>query len=647
MVIKRLAPEVVNRIAAGEVIIRPVNAVKELIENSLDAGASSITIIIGGGGLQTINILDDGKGILVDDHALLCERFATSKLRSADDLVDGSIDSFGFRGEALASISLVSHVAVTSKSDGDSDETGYESRFKDGVMLPGYPAVVPFNGQSGTRIVIDDLFYNNPVRKRAFKNPSTEYKKILELVSRFSIAFPRTGFKVRKIGETSFDLFEEVSHGSRDDRFKRIDSLTGIAVHDLVSIYSEDSNDTLPEPLRSFEFVCSNPNGSPASQLSKGTTIVVINNRLVDSTSNLHIVKLIEAEICSNFQSNKLGFLFLSMSIDPRNLDVNVCPTKGRVVFANSSAVERFVVDKVMTVLLEKKRSKLIKLNKIQFASSFVIRETKPEEPLLSEPLPEPIQQVSKTQPFKVHTCPKQNLFITPSKLRDQSLSQEPFMLSLTQVDVPIVLDSQDMKGDALGAMCESLSGVPLVIPSNPRDFVFVGDIQKDGFVLCQHFTRLCICNTTFLSKQLIKHHLYKTKFSLVGSPIGPTDNQNIPSWMRSMFDYHIPSLRGSSAPGWQIEILFKGISTARFSDEISQRSVERLAEIVAEWIIETEYESNVRTLWDEVIRNKNLLAGHSLSSNPPEPLTVNNSLNFQFREIISLKELYKEFERC
>jgi DNA mismatch repair protein MLH1 len=231
MVIKRLTPDVINRIAAGEVIVRPTNAVKELMENSLDACASCITIIIGGGGLQTINILDDGKGISVDDHTLLCERFATSKLRTADDLSDGSLHSFGFRGEALASISLVSHIAVTSKTEGDHASAGYESRFKDGCLLPGYPLLVPFSGHMGTRIVIDDLFYNNPVRKRAFKNPSTEYKKILELVSRFAISFTGVEFKVRKLGGTSFDLFEEVSDARKDSRLRRIESLTGISQH--------------------------------------------------------------------------------------------------------------------------------------------------------------------------------------------------------------------------------------------------------------------------------------------------------------------------------------------------------------------------------------------------------------------------------
>ena len=139
MSIRKLPDDVINKIAAGEILVRPVNAVKEMIENSIDARSENITIIISGGGLNSIQIIDDGRGIPTSDHGLLCERFATSKLSEFDDLRSGKVSSFGFRGEALASVSLVGHVSVYTKTCDSSESHGYESRYSGGQLLPGYP----------------------------------------------------------------------------------------------------------------------------------------------------------------------------------------------------------------------------------------------------------------------------------------------------------------------------------------------------------------------------------------------------------------------------------------------------------------------------------------------------------------------------
>jgi DNA mismatch repair protein MutL len=625
MSIQRLPVEVVNRIAAGEVVVRPVNVVKELVENSIDAGAKSITILVGQGGLQSIQVIDDGNGIPRSDHALVCERFATSKLCSADDLVSGAVRSFGFRGEALASMSLVSHVSIVSKSLRDSaDSGGFESIYEDGILLPNYPAPVPFGGESGARIIIDDLFYNNPIRKQAFKNPSVEYKKILELISKLAISFPRIGFRVRKLGETNFDLVET---GSSSTRVSRIESLTGISQNDLIIIQGTEE---IPPPLVTFECICGNPNDV---NVSKSTIVVVINDRLVDSSFNLQLLRQLESEITSMFQIQRVGFLFLSLTIDPKKLDVNVCPTKGRVVYANSPVVDQYVVNTVLKVLGERRKTKAFKINKIEFSSNFLPRDTVKEDSI-NPPSQEVIEVSQKTpvksQPFKIHTCPRQTAFSRP-------VPETPFMLSLTQVDVALN-EPRSQKSENETAL-PSLD--PLFLPCNPRDFVFVGDTGKEGFVLCQYFTRLCLCNTQRLSRDLITYHLLSTDFSLVACD-QQTAFSNCPEWIADLFGSQVPSVRSKPAP-WQVNQLVSLISVE--SNDLT--TAPQLAELVASWVLDTEYGGDVRVIWDEVIRNKNFLKHHKISSEPPEPLNIDCSRNFYFREVISLKELYKEFERC
>ncbi|XP_063468238.1 DNA mismatch repair protein Mlh1 isoform X7 [Symphalangus syndactylus] len=198
-VIRRLDETVVNRIAAGEVIQRPANAIKEMIENCLDAKSTSIQVIVKEGGLKLIQIQDNGTGIRKEDLDIVCERFTTSKLQSFEDLA--SISTYGFRGEALASISHVAHVTITTKTaDG---KCAYRASYSDGKLkAPPKPCA----GNQGTQITVEDLFYNIATRRKALKNPSEEYGKILEVVGRYSIHNAGISFSVKKQGETVADV---------------------------------------------------------------------------------------------------------------------------------------------------------------------------------------------------------------------------------------------------------------------------------------------------------------------------------------------------------------------------------------------------------------------------------------------------------
>ena len=166
----------INKIAAGEVIERPASVVKEMIENSIDAGADKITVEIKNGGISFIKVTDNGKGIAEDDLEIAFERHATSKIRSADDLK--SITSMGFRGEALASIAAVANVEVVSKPK--TQEAGYRVKVSAGDVLEKEETGCPF----GTSITVTDLFFNTPVRYKFLKKDYTETGYIEDVVTR-------------------------------------------------------------------------------------------------------------------------------------------------------------------------------------------------------------------------------------------------------------------------------------------------------------------------------------------------------------------------------------------------------------------------------------------------------------------------------
>ncbi|XP_029962065.1 DNA mismatch repair protein Mlh1 isoform X1 [Salarias fasciatus] len=329
-VIRRLDETVVNRIAAGEVIQRPANAVKEMIENCLDAKSTNIQVTVKDGGLKLLQIQDNGTGIRKEDMEIVCERFTTSKLQTFEDL--SGIATYGFRGEALASISHVAHVTITTKTA--DAKCAYRANYSDG-KLKGPPK--PCAGNQGTQILVEDLFYNVSTRRKALKSPSDEYSRIVEVVSRYAIHNSGKSFSVKKQGETVADV-RTLPNASVVDNIRGV---FGNAVsRELIEVGCEDQK--LAYKMKGY---ISNANYS----VKKCILILFINHRLVESSA---LKKAVETVYAAYLPKNTHPFLYLSLEIAPQNVDVNVHPTKHEVHFLHEDSVIESVQKHIESKLL-------------------------------------------------------------------------------------------------------------------------------------------------------------------------------------------------------------------------------------------------------------------------------------------------------
>ncbi|XP_030386627.1 DNA mismatch repair protein Mlh1 [Scaptodrosophila lebanonensis] len=309
-VIKRLDEAVVNRIAAGEIIQRPANALKELLENSLDAKSNYIQVTIKSGGLKLLQIQDNGTGIRKEDLAIVCERFTTSKLNKFEDLTE--IATFGFRGEALASISHVAHLTIQTKTA--QERCGYKASYADSKLLA---APKPCAGNQGTIITIEDLFYNMPQRRQVLKSPAEEQQKVSDVLSKYAVHNPHVGFTLKRHGEPP-----SVKTQAGTTRAENIRLIYGAAIaKELLEFTYEDA-------LLRFEVHCLMTQVNYAAK--KGMLLLFINERLVESAP---LKGAVDAVYASYLPKGSHPFVYMSLKLPPHNIDVNVHPTKHEVHF--------------------------------------------------------------------------------------------------------------------------------------------------------------------------------------------------------------------------------------------------------------------------------------------------------------------------
>ncbi|ENW04081.1 DNA mismatch repair endonuclease MutL [Acinetobacter beijerinckii] len=311
-----------NQIAAGEVIERPSSVVKELLENSIDAGATELIIRVAQGGSTLIEIIDNGQGIHAEDLPLAVMRHATSKIQTAEDL--HAIVSLGFRGEALASIAAVSRLTLTSSQD--EQGVGYQVEVN-GTAFD-HQQIQAVAAQKGTHIRVQDLFFNVPARRKFLKKPTTEFNHIEEIVRRLAL----THFDIRFVLEHNDNIRLNLPVADSGElRYQRVQQLLGQQF--IQNAYWIDSD--------SINMRLSGWLGHPSDARAQADMqYVYVNGRIVKDKTISHALRMAYDGIVHGHQHSSY---LLFLEVDPENIDVNVHPTKHEIRFLNQREVHEFV----------------------------------------------------------------------------------------------------------------------------------------------------------------------------------------------------------------------------------------------------------------------------------------------------------------
>ena len=326
--IKVLDQNTINKIAAGEVIEKPSSVIKELVENSIDSGATAVTVEVKGGGLSFLRVTDNGAGIKKDEVKLAFLRHATSKLVTVEDLL--SISSLGFRGEALASIAAVAQVEMITKTA--DDVTGLRYQIHGGKEISSEEIGAP----GGTTIIVRNLFYNTPARKKFMKTDPTEISYIYDLICRICMSHPEISFKF--IANGTDKLFTSGNGKLRD-----------IIYH----IYGRDITSNLLEINAENDYMkisgyIARPCISRGNRSFEG---YYVNHRYIKSAV---LTKAIEDAFRTFVMIHKFPFTEINFQVRPDLLDVNVHPTKMELKFANSQDIYSFTYNAIRETLLFK-----------------------------------------------------------------------------------------------------------------------------------------------------------------------------------------------------------------------------------------------------------------------------------------------------
>lgn len=344
----------INKIAAGEVIERPASVVKELVENSIDAGATNITVEIQNGGISKIRIIDNGSGMSKDDLEFAFERHATSKIRKADDLEN--VKSMGFRGEALASIAAIAHVELVSKTEDDS--IGHKIVVEGGKILE----IEDSASQKGTTITVSNLFFNTPVRYKFLKKDFTEAGYIEDAVTRIAIANPNIAIKLINENKTIIQ-----TNGNGD--LKTV----------IYTIYGKEIAEGLLEVNYEYEGIkVTGAIGKPEiARNNRSYQMFFVNKRYIkDKTLSAGVEQAFKGLI----PIGKYGVVVLNIEIEPNKIDVNVHPTKLEIRFQEEQKVFKAIYHSVKDTLLKGDLVKEVEREPIVEEQKLEVNQTKIEQ---------------------------------------------------------------------------------------------------------------------------------------------------------------------------------------------------------------------------------------------------------------------------
>ena len=399
MKIRILDKKLANMISAGEVVEKPASVVKELVENSIDAGATRIVIGIIDGGIQQIEIADNGCGIEPEDLPLAFKPHATSKITSSEDLF--AIATLGFRGEALASIAAVSEVEITTKTQGS--ELATKLKISGGDVLETSQTAA----QTGTRIVVQNLFFNTPARKKFLNKPKIEEKDVTKIVERFMLSYPHIKFQYKVNGEL---IYNTLGTGLYDNIYliygKEVaDKL--VKVHFSNGKYTLEgytSMTTLTKPNRSFQ-------------------VSFLNGRMV---KDIYMENAIQFAYQDYLMSGNFPVCFLNLKVPFDTVDVNIHPSKQEVKYENVREINIFFIDALKRTLENTQSKKVTEMFKPNYQTLSVqdkLNEFKAQMAKLSKEYGTSYQ---KTEDMALNACaaPLQNVNLAKPKALQGSFSK-------------------------------------------------------------------------------------------------------------------------------------------------------------------------------------------------------------------------------
>lgn len=445
--IKLLEKKVADKIAAGEVVDRPLSVVKELVENSIDAGADAVVVEIKKGGKTYIRVSDTGCGINADEVTTAFKRHATSKITEAEDL--DSIQTLGFRGEALASIAAVSRTELITKT---ADAKTGTSITVEGGETAGISAI---GCDDGTTVIVRDLFYNVPARYKFMKSDSAEAGLITEFVSQMALAYPYIRFKLINNEAVQF-----LTQG-RGDRYSSI-----------LTIYSKDIGKSLvPVEYENGEMKLSGyVSNVGESRNSRKNQIFFVNGRVVSS-------KVMDTAVKNAYKERlfmgRFPIAFLFLEVKPDTLDVNIHPNKKEIRFDDEKSVELFVTEAIKQALATK-----------EAAPTVNIAEIKPEKPVSKAPAAEkPAETPVAVQRTEQEPRPGPEKVIVTEKPEKSSQLNIKELLSTMREESEI----RDNTGIIKPAVSRPFEFSTLIIKGSVFATYIIAEDEADMYLIDQH----------------------------------------------------------------------------------------------------------------------------------------------------------------